>query len=77
MIGLNVIAAVRDRGWRWAPFALLNPFYWVLHSVAAWRALIQLVRNPFYWEKTPHGLDQGGEAAAAVPLAEPQPSPSA
>ena len=58
MIVLNVIAAVRDRGWRWAPFALLNPFYWVLHSVAAWRALIQLVHKPFYWEKTPHGLDQ-------------------
>jgi cellulose synthase/poly-beta-1,6-N-acetylglucosamine synthase-like glycosyltransferase len=77
MIVLNVIAAVRDRGWRWAPFALLNPFYWVLHSVAAWRALIQLVRNPFYWEKTPHGLDQGGEVAVAVPLAEPQPNPSA
>jgi cellulose synthase/poly-beta-1,6-N-acetylglucosamine synthase-like glycosyltransferase len=58
MIGLNVLAAVRDRGWRWAPFALLNPLYWVLHSVAAWRALIQLVHKPFYWEKTPHGLDQ-------------------
>ena len=57
MIALNMIAAVRDRGWRWAPFAVLNPLYWVLHSWASWRALIQLVRNPFYWEKTPHGLD--------------------
>jgi cellulose synthase/poly-beta-1,6-N-acetylglucosamine synthase-like glycosyltransferase len=57
MIGLNMMAAVRDRGWRWAPYALLNPFYWVLHSWASWRALIQLIRNPFYWEKTPHGLD--------------------
>ncbi|MBV9816772.1 MAG: glycosyltransferase [Solirubrobacterales bacterium] len=56
MIGLNMIAAVHDRGWRWAPFAVLNPFYWVLHSWASWRALIQLIRNPFYWEKTPHGL---------------------
>jgi hypothetical protein len=37
----------------------------VLHSVAAWRALIQLIRNPFYWEKTPHGLDQGGAPGAA------------
>jgi len=25
-------------------------------SWAAWRALIQLIRNPFYWEKTSHGL---------------------
>ncbi len=57
MIALNLIAAIRDGGPRAAPFALLNPLYWVLHSFAAWRALIQLVRRPFYWEKTPHGLD--------------------
>jgi glycosyltransferase XagB len=64
MIGLNLLGAIRDRGWREAPFALLNPIYWVLHSWAAWRALIQLVHKPYYWEKTPHGLDSGGEAAA-------------
>ncbi len=59
MIALNVLAAVRGQGWRAAPFALLNPLYWVLHSIAAWRAAVQLVRNPFYWEKTPHGLAAG------------------
>jgi hypothetical protein len=58
MVGLNVIVAVRDRGWRWASFALLSPIYWLLHSWAAWRALVQLIRNPYYWEKTPHGLQQ-------------------
>ncbi len=66
MIFLCALAAVRDRGWRWAPLALLNPFYWVLHSWAAWRALIQLIRNPFLWEKTPHGLH------AAAPASEPE-----
>lgn len=65
MIALNVLAAVRDQGWRSAPFALLNPLYWVLHSVAAWRALVQLIRNPFYWEKTPHGLPAGTRLAVA------------
>jgi hypothetical protein len=45
MIGLCALAAVRDRGWRSAPLALLNPLYWVLHSWAAWRALVQLL-NP-------------------------------
>jgi glycosyltransferase XagB len=59
MIALNLLGAVRCQGWRSAPYALLNPFYWVLHSIAAWRALVQLIRNPFYWEKTPHGLDHG------------------
>ncbi len=30
------------------------PAYWMLHSVAAWRAAWQLYRDPFRWEKTPH-----------------------
>jgi hypothetical protein len=66
MIALNLIAAVRDQGWRSAPYALLNPLYWVLHSVAAWRALVQLIRNPFYREKTPHGLAQRGVTELAA-----------
>jgi len=70
MIALNLIAAMREHGWRSAPYALLNPLYWVLHSVAAWRALVQLIRNSFYWEKTPHGLGHAsahGPSADAVP----------
>ncbi|UXN61256.1 glycosyltransferase [Phyllobacterium zundukense] len=30
------------------------PFYWMLVSVAAWRAVKQLYTQPFLWEKTPH-----------------------
>lgn len=30
------------------------PFYWLITSIAAWRALVELVLNPFYWNKTPH-----------------------
>jgi cellulose synthase/poly-beta-1,6-N-acetylglucosamine synthase-like glycosyltransferase len=41
----------------WA--ALLVPFYWVMMSIAATKALIQLVFAPNFWEKTVHGLDQG------------------
>jgi len=59
MIGLNAMAAIRERGWRSVGVAALNSLYWMLHSWAAWRALIRLVRNPFLWEKTPHGLDAG------------------
>ena len=65
---------MRGHGWRSAPFALLNPFYWVLHSIAAWRALVQLIRNPFYWEKTPHGLQQGSKSPS--PAAELRPLPA-
>jgi hypothetical protein len=38
--------------------ALLSPVYWVMMSIAAVKALIQLVHAPSFWEKTSHGLDQ-------------------
>lgn len=40
-----------------APAALVVPLYWVLMSLAAAKAVVQLVRQPSYWEKTTHGLD--------------------
>jgi cellulose synthase/poly-beta-1,6-N-acetylglucosamine synthase-like glycosyltransferase len=39
----------------WA--ALLVPLYWVMMSIAAIKALIQLISAPTFWEKTTHGLD--------------------
>jgi len=41
------------------PQILLIPVYWLCISVAAWRALYQLIINPFYWEKTQHGISKG------------------
>lgn len=35
---------------------LLTPLYWVLMSIGAWKALLQLLYKPHYWEKTEHGL---------------------
>jgi cellulose synthase/poly-beta-1,6-N-acetylglucosamine synthase-like glycosyltransferase len=37
--------------------AILMPIYWVMMSIAALKAGIQLVSAPSYWEKTTHGLD--------------------
>ena len=37
-------------------YALWSPVYWVLMSVGAWKALIQLFTKPSYWEKTEHGF---------------------
>ena len=41
---------------RWRTIAVLPalPFYWLLMSLAGWRALVQYFRRPFLWEKTPH-----------------------
>jgi len=40
------------------PQILLIPVYWLCISVAAYRALYQLISNPFYWEKTEHGISK-------------------
>jgi len=42
--------------------ALLSPLYWVLMSIAALRAMVQLVTDPSHWEKTAHGLTMHAEA---------------
>lgn len=57
-LAIYVIACVKLKKYRYTPYALLMPFYWVLHSVASWRGLIQLMRNPFYWDKTSHGISK-------------------
>ncbi len=38
--------------------ALLFPFYWLLHSVASYKSLWQLLSRPHFWEKTAHGFAQ-------------------
>ncbi len=38
------------------PYILYLPLYWLLISLAGWKAVAQLIYAPFYWEKTPHGL---------------------
>ncbi|HEX2216066.1 MAG TPA: glycosyltransferase family 2 protein [Xanthobacteraceae bacterium] len=38
--------------------------YWLLLSVAAWRAVFHLARSPYLWEKTEHGLARTSRRAA-------------
>jgi cellulose synthase/poly-beta-1,6-N-acetylglucosamine synthase-like glycosyltransferase len=38
--------------------ALIVPLYWVMMSIAAFKATWQLVLNPSFWEKTAHGLTE-------------------
>lgn len=56
MIVESGVAAARRYGWRIGAFAVFNPVYWLMHSMAAWRAAWQVVFDPHRWEKTPHGL---------------------
>ncbi|GAA3647666.1 glycosyltransferase [Microbacterium marinilacus] len=56
MVYLNMMGPYK-RGLFWlVPWALLNPIYWLLHSLASYKALWQLIVKPHYWEKTEHGL---------------------
>lgn len=36
-------------------YVFVFPFYWVLHSIASFRSVWQLITKPYYWEKTNHG----------------------
>lgn len=56
MVYVSMMGAFKRRRYRLVPWALLNPLYWLLHSLAAYKAVWQLIRKPHYWEKTVHGL---------------------
>ena len=51
-IALDVVGLRRRRLLAHAWVLLLTPLYWFLLSVAAWRALFQLLHDPQGWEKT-------------------------
>jgi cellulose synthase/poly-beta-1,6-N-acetylglucosamine synthase-like glycosyltransferase len=55
---LVLVSAIRRRAWRLIPSIALVPLYWLLISVAVYRAFLQLLTDPHKWEKTEHGLSQ-------------------
>jgi len=56
MVYVSMMGAFKRRRYRLVPWALLNPLYWLLHAIASYKALWQLITKPHYWEKTLHGL---------------------
>jgi cellulose synthase/poly-beta-1,6-N-acetylglucosamine synthase-like glycosyltransferase len=64
---LTMLAPIR-RGWLGLiPYSLSVFGYWVLISIAAYRGLWQLIRDPHFWEKTPHGLSHHPAAKCMAP----------
>ena len=55
LIYFGTVSALKRRYYDLIPVGLTLPLYWVLHSIAGYKALWQLIRNPHYWEKTEHG----------------------
>lgn len=58
LIYVSMLAAAKRKQFWLVPEALLMPAYCLLQSVAAYKALWQLVTRPFYWEKTLHGISR-------------------
>ncbi|HBT67694.1 MAG TPA: glycosyl transferase [Agrobacterium sp.] len=52
LMGRNRMIAYEKQqiGRRW----MAIPLYWLMMSVAAWRAVVELKTRPFVWNKTPH-----------------------
>lgn len=56
VIYLNVLVARQMNRPNLLWSALISPAYWVMMSIAAAKAGLQLLLRPSYWEKTTHGL---------------------
>jgi cellulose synthase/poly-beta-1,6-N-acetylglucosamine synthase-like glycosyltransferase len=54
--------------------AILVPVYWVMMSLAAAKAFLQLVSAPSFWEKTTHGLGTARQTAGFIDGDDPAPA---
>ena len=57
--GLHIVGSVFS--WERISFAyvfgaLTAPFYWPLQTIAAIKAIHELIKRPYFWDKTEHGL---------------------
>jgi glycosyltransferase XagB len=82
MIYVSMMGAFLRKRYGLVPWALLNPVYWLLHSVASYKALWQLITRPHYWEKTTHGIsalsasDAAGAGVSAAGASGPAATPA-
>ena len=51
-----MLGAARRNQYKLILFALIVPFYWLMMSVASYKALKEYITKPFHWQKTKHGL---------------------
>ena len=58
---------------RLRPWIPLQELYYPMATLAALKALVELVARPFHWDKTPHGLHGGPEVGPDAAPAAAQP----
>lgn len=66
MVYLSMMGPYKRGTFELILWAMLNPVYWILHSIASYKGLWQLITKPHYWEKTEHGLTAHTSGAEAV-----------
>jgi len=54
-ITIHFLAALRLKRYDLIPFVFLVPLYWILISIATYKAVFELYFRPYQWNKTPHG----------------------
>ncbi len=52
------VIVVKNRWWKMLYYCPVFPLYWLLHSLASFRSVYELIRRPHYWNKTEHGLSK-------------------
>ncbi|MFT6091811.1 glycosyltransferase family 2 protein [Sulfitobacter sp.] len=53
------------------PWAFSLPFYFILGTFAAYKALYEFIFHPFYWDKTEHGVPHKTDEKTAPPTPVP------
>ncbi len=61
-----MIGCAKRGAWPVIKYVFLIPFYWLLVSIAAFKAFSQLIFKPHYWEKTTHGLNVSVKSAFSL-----------
>lgn len=54
----SALAVTRRKWYNLIPWVALMPVYYIMQSVATYRALYQLATDPHKWEKTEHGITE-------------------
>jgi len=62
-----MLGCARRGTWWLVKYVYLVPFYWFLMSLAAVKAVNQLLFKPHYWEKTMHGLHLAPKVRFSLP----------
>lgn len=58
VIFLNFLGILQRKKYSLSLISITAPLYWLLISIASYRALYQLFFNPSYWDKTEHGISR-------------------